>query len=176
VSSAGLGRPSSLTSEVVPILRSKLRKAHEASKSLMGHDLGYCGCETMGGVVAPKGQQTRSTPERVGNCWPGLAYDAVNHFSPTVSDPIQRESGRLVSALRDSNSEQDRFGGRSTHGAAPQISIETMARDSFGRSLREPGTKLRRELAEHLRESVRIGEKMAGAPPSIQLRPIFVRQ
>ena len=56
----------------------------------MGLDLGYCGCKTMGGGVAPKGQQSRSTPERLGDRCLGLSYDAVDHFSPTISSPIQR--------------------------------------------------------------------------------------
>jgi hypothetical protein len=38
-----------------------------------------------------------------------------------------------------------------------------MARHSFGCPLQEPGTKMRRERAEHLREAVRIGEKNSGA-------------
>jgi hypothetical protein len=164
-SSAGRAQFSSPPSKVVPILISKLRKAYEASQSLVRLDLGYLGCGTVRCVVAPKGQQPRRTSERLGNCWLGLSYDAVDHSSSTVSNPIHRQNSRVVSAFRDSDSEQNRLGSRAAHRAAPKISTETMARHSFGCSLQEPGAKLRQEPAEHLSEAVRIGEKNGRRAP-----------
>ena len=99
-------------------------------------------------LVAPIGEEFGGSSERVGNRLARLSYDAFDNFPRAGCSSVCGERDPLVSAFRDSNSQQNRLGCGSAHGAACEIGAERVAHYGFVRTLQEPWTKPSRESFE----------------------------